>query len=39
MFISKAANYNLVNLDHSLIFRVKIPDTASIQFNLLMISI
>ena len=34
-----AANYTLVILDHSLILRVTIPDAASIQFNLLMMSI
>jgi len=39
MFISNAANYILVILDHSLIFRLTIPDAASIQFNLLMMSI
>jgi len=38
-FISNAANYTLVILDHSLIFRVTIPDAASIQFKLLMMSI
>ena len=39
MFISNAVNYILVTLDHSLIFRVTIPDAASIRFNLLMMSI
>jgi len=39
MFISNAANYILVILDNSLIFRVTIPDAASVQFNLLMMSI
>ena len=39
MFISNAANYILVIPDHSLVFRVMIPDAASVQFNLLMISI
>jgi hypothetical protein len=39
MFISNAANYILVLLDFSLIFNVTIPDAASIQFNLLMMSI
>jgi hypothetical protein len=34
-----AANYILVILDHSLVFRVTIPDVASIQFNLLMMGI
>jgi len=34
-----AANYTLVILDHSLIFRLTITDAASIQFNLLMMSI
>ena len=32
------ANYILVFLDNSLVFRVTIPDAASIQFNLLMMS-
>ena len=39
MFISNAANYILVIADHSLVFRVMIPDGASIQFSLLMMSI
>ena len=39
MFISNAINYIIVILDHSLIFRVTILDAASIQFNLLMMSI
>jgi len=39
MFTNNAANYILVILDHSLVFRVKIPDAASIQFSLLMMSI
>jgi len=39
MFISNAANYILVILDHSLIFRLTIPDAASVQFSLLMMSI
>jgi len=39
MFINNAANYILVILDHSLIFRVTIPEAASILFNLLTMSI
>ena len=39
MFISSATNYILVILDQSLVLRVTIPDAASIQFNLLMMSI
>jgi len=39
MFINNAANYILVILDHTLVFRVMIPDAASKQFNLLMMSI
>jgi len=39
MFISNAVNYIIVILDNSLVFRVTIPDAASIQFNLLMMSI
>jgi len=39
VFISNAANYILVILDNSLVFRVMTPDAASIQYNLLMISI
>ena len=35
----KFANFTPVILDHSLAFRVTIPDAASIQFNLLMMSI
>jgi hypothetical protein len=38
-FTSNAANYTLVILDHSLIFRVTIPDAASIQFSLPMMGI
>jgi len=38
MFISDAANYMLLVLDHSLVLRVTMPDAASIQFNLLMMS-
>jgi hypothetical protein len=38
MFISNAANYILVNLDNSLVFRVTIPDAVSTLFNLLMMS-
>ena len=34
-----AANYILVILDHSFVFRVTIPDAAPIQFSLLMMSI
>jgi len=36
---SNAAIYVLVIVDHSLIFRVTIPDAASVQFSLLMMSI
>jgi hypothetical protein len=39
MFISNAADYVIVILDHSLVFRVTIPDAASIQFILLTMSI
>jgi len=39
VFIRNAANYTLVILGHSLIFRVTIPNAASIQFSLLMMSI
>jgi len=39
MFTNNAANYILVILDHSLVFRVTIPDAASTKFNLLMMSI
>jgi len=39
MFINKAANYITVILEHSLVFRVTIPDAASVQFSLLMMSI
>jgi hypothetical protein len=39
MFINSAVDYTLVILDNSLVFRVTIPDAASIQFNLLMMSI
>ena len=38
MFIRNAANYILVVPEHSLIFRVKIPGAASVQSNLLMMS-
>ena len=39
MFIRNGANCILVSLDHSLIFRVTITDAASVNFNLLMMSI
>jgi hypothetical protein len=39
MFINNAANYIPVILHHSLVFRVMIPDAASIQFSLLMMGI
>jgi hypothetical protein len=39
MFISNVANYILVILDHSLVFRVTIPNAAAVKFNLLMMSI
>ena len=39
MFINSAANYILVILDHSLVFRVTKPDATSVQFSLLMMSI
>ena len=39
MFMSNAANYILVILDNSLVFRVTIPDAASIHFTLLMMSL
>jgi len=38
-FISNSENYILVILDNSLVFTVTIPDAASIQFILLMMSI